>query len=195
MLVLAPYRDKEWVQRILVSAALNTFNEYLPPSFFHDIFGRVIPLDEETLINTRHPAEVAAVRREWRDQFVKFIPEALQWSGLLCVQTQIKSYQWWSDVAEFEIDMITGMWPAPDGKPHPYILMLRRFESVEEETPLTVILHRLSKVQQKLFNILPVHVGGMTTLKWKVRVVPDWAKPGAKPEHERLRTLRASGGV
>ncbi|KAG6357553.1 hypothetical protein INS49_013430 [Diaporthe citri] len=88
-MVLAPYREDDWVQRILYTAVLNTFNEHLPPSFFHDIFGRVIPLDDKPLKDTRLPGEVAGTRRQWKDQFVELIPDALQWSGLMCVQAEI----------------------------------------------------------------------------------------------------------
>ncbi|KAL2286578.1 hypothetical protein FJTKL_06926 [Diaporthe vaccinii] len=190
VLVLAPYRGNEWVQRLLMTAVIDTFTGYLPPSFFHDIFGQVIPLDALD-DKPRRQWEEAYTRRVWKDSLVKVIPDALQWSGLLCMELVIPRYQWWSEAGfGFELDLDTGEWdPHDDGDsdPDPHILMLRRFEKVRESvTSPEVDLDRLSERLKKAFNIEHTHVVRPDQLIWRVRDAPlqDKAKPEAEPEHE-----------
>lgn len=169
--VLSKYLPGLWVEGILVTAVIKAFEGHLPAAFFHDIFGRVIPLDEKTMSNTRNPAEVAAARRQWKDQIIEYIPFALQWSGLMCVHAYVHTEHWWRHSVGFRRDMDIAVWPAHDPRSGPYMLMLRHFEWVinvftSRETPL----HRLSKAQRELFKITPYHVGGMELVWWKVRL-------------------------
>lgn len=184
VLVLAPYRGNEWVQRLLITAVINTFTGYLPPSFFHDIFGPVIPLNDRP----RKQSDAAHARRMWKDNFVKVIPDALKWSGLLCVDIVIQRYQWWSEAGfGFEKDLDTGEWDPHDGSPDPHILMLRRFEKVREiMTSPEVNLRRLHENQQKAFNFEHTHVRGTDWLTQRAREAPlqDKEEPEAEPEHE-----------
>ncbi|KAK7699290.1 hypothetical protein SLS64_011748 [Diaporthe eres] len=188
VLVLAPYRGNEWIQRLLMTAVIDTLSGYLPPSFFHDLFGQVIPLDALD-DKPRRQSEEANTRRLWKDSLVKVIPDALQWSGLLCMETSIPEYQWWSKAGfGFELDLNTGEWHTHDDRdPDPRIVMLRRFEKVRKSvTSPEVNLNTLSEMLKKTFNIEHNHVVRPDLLIWRVRDAPlqDKAKSKAEPGHE-----------
>lgn len=115
-MVLAPYRARNWIENKLVDAIIRALRGYLPTEFFHDIFGRVIPLSRGVLqkARARHPASVAALRAEWKDKFVKVMPDALRWSGLLYLHADRRRKLWWLGAPGFKVDRKVEPWDTDD---------------------------------------------------------------------------------
>lgn len=184
-IVLAKYRHTHLIENFLINAVIKAFEAYQPPPLFHDIFGRAVPLNDDTLRDTRHPARLAEVRREWRDRIVSVIPEALEWSGLMCVHAGVERQEWWWREANFNRDWAMRVW---DGEVLPgsgKIFMSRTFPKVvERRTPRQVNLFKLSRAQRGVFNITPAMVGGMEVPKWRVRICPVQAEREEKARAE-----------
>lgn len=184
--VHAKYRHAHWIEDILIKAVIEAFDTYRPPEFFHDIFGRVVPLNRDDLPDTRDPVRVAEVRREWRDQIVSVVPEALQWSGLMGVHADVRRQEWWGREASFRRNWAVKVRESDDKPPTSgRILMLRSFEKVvERRTSREVSLFKLSRAQREVFSITPTMVGGMDLPSWSVRICPDQASREAKRKRE-----------
>ena len=183
-LVLEQYRGRHWVENILVNAVIKAFDGYLPPEFFHDIFGRVIPL---TLHRFYHPANMAAARKQWKDQIVRAMPDALRWSGLMCVHANLWRQCWWDKMAGFEKDRQVAAWHYDDLEAGPKVLMTRDFSGVyERKNPAYFDLAGLSLAQRKAFNITTAMVRGKERPWWRIRVASTRQRltPSPTPDTE-----------
>lgn len=171
-IVIDRYRGTHWIENILINAVLRAFYGYLPPEFFHDIFGRVIPLDSDTLNNAQDPVRAAEVRREWKDRIVGVVPDALQWSGVLFIKSDMREWRWWWPRTQ---------WRHFDGSPFgdsDRVFMVMTFQDSKESRPSREIsLSKLSRAQRKVFNITHTMVGGMDSPSWQVRTCPPEALP------------------
>lgn len=171
-IVLAPYRGIHWIENILINAVIKAFDGHLPPAFFHDIFGRVIPLDSDTLEKEKaqdDPDKAAEVRREWRDRIVEIVPDALQWSGVFFMYGNIRRWRWWFPRSEFRKRKIS-----PNDKVFMWVYLGTQ---VERKPSRAVNLYKLTRAQRKMLNITPYMVGGMDLPSWWVRIHPDEASP------------------
>lgn len=164
------YRGMHWIESILLNAVYHAFYGYLEPEFFHDIFGRVIPLDSDTVEKEKvqgDPAKAAEVRREWKDKIVEVIPDALQWSGVLFFNADMREWTWWYH--EIDCDSLEDCTFSDNGK----CFKTMTFPDVKERRPSREIsLFRLTRAQRKVFNITPTMVGGTDSPSWQVRTSP-----------------------
>lgn len=174
-IVIDWYRGMHWVENILINAVVLAFCGHLPPQLFHDIFGRVIPLDSDTLEKEKareDPAKAAEVRRAWKDKIVEVVPDALQWSGILFINADMREWTWWYHERQ---------WSHPDGRPFSdsdKAFMAIRVSDWRESRPSREIsLFRLTRAQRKFLNITPTMVGGMDLPSWQVRTCPFHAMP------------------
>lgn len=191
-LVLNQYRGKHWVQNILVNAVIKAFDGYLPPEFFHDIFGRVIPLH---LHGVRHPDNMAKAKQEWKNEIVAVMPDALRWSGLLCVYANLKRQGWWERMARFEK---YGQFEARHYhklKAGSKVLMLRVLPGVyERKNPARLDLSRLSLGQRIAFDITTAMVRGEERPWWRVRVGPTRQGSGGRRAQRQTPRIEDSLG-
>lgn len=166
-IVIDWYRGMHWIENILLNAVFQAFCGYMPPEFFHDIFGRVIPLDSDTLNDAQDPARAAEVRREWKDKIVGVVPDALQWSGVLFFNADMREWRWWYRGTQ---------WCHWDGSPFSdgdRVFGMMTFQDLKESRPSREIsLFKLSRAQRKVFNITHTMVGGTDSPSWQVRSFP-----------------------
>lgn len=158
-----------WIENILLNAVYQAFDGYLPPRFFHDIFGRVIPVDSDTLEKEKaqDPAKAAEVRREWKDKIVDVVPDALQWSGVLFFNADMREWTWWY----YGVDC-SHLVDCTFSDDDDYSKTLTFQDSKESRPSREISLFKLSRAQRKVFNITHTMVGGMDSPSWQVRTYP-----------------------
>lgn len=176
-----------WIENILLNAVFQAFHGYLPPRFFHDIFGRVIPVDSDTLEKEKaqDPAKTAdEVRREWKDKIVEVVPDALQWSGVLFFNADMQEWTWW--YYGVDCSHLVGCTFSDNDKcsitmtfqDNDKCSMTITFQDLKESRPSREIsLFKLSRAQRKVFNITHTMVGGTDSPSWQVRTCPPEAMP------------------
>jgi hypothetical protein len=173
-LILAQYRAGDMTEFLLVRAIASAFSGNLRPNFFHNNFGRVIPVGNLFL---RHPAASPWVARTvWKHHIVNSMPWALEWSGVMCVYAHLQEgaqwrETWWHRRGGFLKDPSVGErdYKCCSGKRVPLLRYFGNLKTLNAKNCASMDLASLSADQRGAFNITDDMVSGKEQLNWLVR--------------------------